>query len=377
MVINEGCKRLLTCEFRYDGITRGASRLRVLYFDDEDVRWSGLLSSEGSNLIGVYWNILNSADELSKRSDSCIGRFVQRLTRGMAVVKPISWLVYALFMFNHEVFGLPSNKNHDLRLILEYRKVIENKIKSTPCTEDFNLLGMESILQDYSFWNNEIRTVNQVANYLTSMWRYKDKRNRSILENAPAIYTLAQTIALSSKKIFGSVVCFDEGKFQGKRQFCPYAFKNDTEKNHSVVRDLGRHTDYLTKPTSHPTESFLKYTFVWWHVGRQYLSNVAKLRQRTAYFDINMDNPGNESQNIFPWGRYYNITSSYIPIQYGRWTTPYYDCFGGKTWMITYLAPFYNEHNEFLWVFSDRQIVRQKFGSGLPNQDVLLQLVTY
>ncbi|CAB3996142.1 probable G- coupled receptor CG31760, partial [Paramuricea clavata] len=183
--------------------------------------------------------------------------------------------------------------------------------------------------QDYSLWSNEIGTTNNVANYLTSMWRYKDEINRSLIENEMAIYTLAKTIAMSSDNIYGSVVCFDENKFQQRRQFCPYAFKDSKRGKRAItVHDLGRFNDYLTTPTHvlRRNNTFTKYNFNWWHA----------------------DKPASNSLNISANGTSYNITSNYIPSSYGKWTTPYYDCFGGQTWMITYLAPLYDEADTYL-----------------------------
>ena len=267
----------------------------------------------------------------------------------MAKVNLISWLVLISFVLLYsDTHGSKPVENDDLELLLVYRTIVDKTLKDKPCSEDYNLLGNGKIFQDYSFWDNEIRTANNVANYLTSMWRYKNENSRSLVENDAAIYTLAKTIALSSDNVYGSVICFDENKFRGRRQFCPYAFKNRT--NETIVRDLGRFNEYLATPT--PTtimnETFTKHTFIWWHVGKKYILNATQLKQKTVKYDTNLDNPTANSPNVSANETYYYITSNYIPINHGEWTTPYYDCFGGKTWMITYLAPFYDEVNNFL-----------------------------
>ena len=267
----------------------------------------------------------------------------------MAVVNSISWLIYFLLLVSHHSSARRKDKI-DLELLTLYRNFIDNKLSSEPCTEDYNLLGTGNILQDYSFWDKEIRIVNNVANYITSMWRYKDARNRSLVENVATMYTLAKTVALSSQQIYGSVVCFDMFKFQGRRQFCPYAFTNVTQKNRTIVRDLGSY-DYLTTPSPSRNGSSEKqrHTFVWWHVGKKYLANATlQLEENNVFYDTNLDNPASNAVNASQNGRYFNITASQVPINHGKWTTPYYDCFGGKTWMFTYLAPFYDEANGFL-----------------------------
>jgi hypothetical protein len=259
----------------------------------------------------------------------------------------ISWLVFILLVLYIDTYV---QSNHDLETLLKDIKSIDSQLKLRPCKEDY-ILKDGKTFQDYSLWSNEIGTTNNVANYLTSMWRYKDESNRSLIENEMAIYTLAKTIAMSSDNIYGSVVCFDENKFQQRRQFCPYAFKDSKRgKRTIIVHDLGRYNDYLTTPThvSGRNNTFTKYNFNWWHAGKKYLSNATQLKQNTVYFDTNLGKPANNSLNISANGTFYYITSNYIPSSYGKWTTPYYDCFGGKTWMITYLAPFYDEADTFL-----------------------------
>ena len=267
----------------------------------------------------------------------------------MAKVNSISWLVYVLLVLYNNGNGQSSKekkRNHDLVLLLRFRETIDKQFlsnRSGPCTQDFNLLHHDKIFQDYSLWDNEIRTANNVANYLTSMWRYLNKNNRSLAENEATIYTLAKTIALSSEQIYGSVVCFDKYKFQGRRQFCPYAFKSNTRTNQTIVRDLGRAGDYITVPNTARAIS----NFTWWHSGVKSLSNPTKLKQNTVYYDTNLDNLTSNSLNASVDGKY-NVTSNYIPLEYGKWTTPYYDCVGGMTWMFTYLVPFYDGADTFL-----------------------------
>lgn len=136
-----------------------------------------------------------------------------------------------LFVFYEDTYA-----NRDLRLFQVYRDIrdIYTKMYST-CRNDYYIPD-GIISHDYSFWDNEAKIANNVANYLTSMWRYKGENNRSLIENEEAIYTLANTVAITFGRIYGSAVCFDENKFQAKRQFCPYAFKNSGS-NRVIVRD--------------------------------------------------------------------------------------------------------------------------------------------
>ena len=270
----------------------------------------------------------------------------------MAKVNLTSWFVFILFVLYYDTYAHgKSPRSDDFQLILLYRKILNTVLKTRPCSKDHSLYGHDGMIyQDFSFWYNEIKIANNAANYLTSMWRYKDDNNRSLIETEEAIYTLTNSIALSSNRIYGAAVCFDENKFQARRQFCPYAFKNSSG-NRLIVRDLGRFNDYLAPPTITTVynRTFRNYKFIWWHDGKIFLSNATQLQQNTVYFDTNSGNLATNGLNLSALnGEYFNITSSYIPISFGQWTSPYYDCFGGMTWMITYLAPFFDEANKYL-----------------------------
>ncbi|CAB4034039.1 Hypothetical predicted protein [Paramuricea clavata] len=267
----------------------------------------------------------------------------------MAKANLTFWLVFLPFVLYYDFTY--AHVNFNFVLLQDYRKYIDTMLKVRPCSQDYNLLGLVKIFQDYSFWDSEMKIATNGANYLTSMWRFKDEKGRSLIENEEAIYTLAKTIAMSSDRIFGSAVCFDENKFQVKRQFCPYAFKNSRRNRVIIVRDLGRFNDYLTNSiwTTLEHRSFNISNFTWWRVGKTFPSKATQLKQSTAYFDTNFDNLATKKRiNVSGNGKYFNITSNYIPINYGKWTSPYYDCVGGKTWMITYLVPFYDETDTFL-----------------------------
>ena len=274
----------------------------------------------------------------------------------MAKVYSSSWLLYLVLLLHQNTWGdeiQNIKRTKDLLLITTYRDVIDKQIKDKACDQDYNLLGADSIFQDYSFWDKEIRAANNVANYLTSMWRFKNKNNRSFIENEPAIYSLSKTIALSSEQIFGSVVCFDAYKFKGRRKFCPYAFKNHTAgRNRTMIHDLARSdNDYLANPSSSMRGNATRHSFIWWHVGRaDFVNATAQLRQNTVCYDTDLDTSDSNSVDVSGnvTTKYYNITSTYVPIKHGKWTTPYYDCFGGQTWMFTYLVPFYDEADTFL-----------------------------
>lgn len=250
------------------------------------------------------------------------------------------------------VFANVNAENDDLQLILLYRDFIDAKLAKEPCQHDYNLLHDEDIIQDYSFWNKDIATVRNVASYLMSMWPFKDSQNRSLVESVQAIYTLVKTITLSSDQIFGSAICFDKSMFQGRRQFCPYAFKNYTPGTNAsyktIISDWGRLYDYLSPP--HPNRKFSgEDNFTWWRISEEYRRNIT-LPYNTVSYDVDLHRRLRNviNENDTNYGRHFDTTTNYVPDKLGKWTTPYYDCHGGKIWMFTYLTPFYDEAGKFL-----------------------------
>lgn len=87
--------------------------------------------------------------------------------------------------------------------------------------------------------------------------------------------------------------------------------------------------DYSTSPNA-----------IWWNGIRDKTRNM-KLRHGKEVTDFCSVPHGNRTV-------YQQFTRLLVRYEDGLWTRPYFDCFGGKVWMVTYLAPIFNETNEFL-----------------------------
>lgn len=211
---------------------------------------------------------------------------------------------------------------------LQYVARIHQKLQNTSgCNE----VAVLNVAFDGQRWKNEALMAVKVANLLTSLWPAKTSAGaESIIENDTVLYEIARTNVRFSSSVFGSVVCFEPKLYRNYERFCPYAFK-DNKLNGSVhVVDLSQTEDYdySTSPNA-----------IWW-TGIRHKTRNMKPAEWMKATDVYSVEHGNQSVQ--------KLTRLLVRYEDGFWTRPYFDCFGGKVWMITYLAPILNETNEFL-----------------------------
>ena len=185
------------------------------------------------------------------------------------------------------------------------------------------------LLLDNSRWKTEALLAVEVANLLTSLWRLKMPNGLSIVENDQFLYKLARSNVLFSNNVFGSVVCFERDKYKNYTRFCPYAFRDKKLDGQVHTIDISVGNDYLTDKRT-----------IWWREPREQALKRHPKEMREFYTTRLNHSMSAERINVsMPVADYKDS---------GFWTRPYYDCFGGKIWMITFLAPFFNESNDFL-----------------------------
>jgi len=178
---------------------------------------------------------------------------------------------------------------------------------------------------DYSRWNNEAMLVLEVANLLTLLWR----RAKSVVENDTLLYSMVRSNVLFSQSVYGSVICFERNQYKYYGRFCPYAYRDKKLNGNIHIMDISVGHDYLT---SHDT--------IWWRLPREKAIKM-KLHNFAEHYNTRFNSTTENPME--------NISVPVLQeIKDGLWTSPYFDCFGGKSWMVTYLAPFFNETNQFL-----------------------------
>ena len=209
----------------------------------------------------------------------------------------------------------------ELQYIAEIYKKLQN---SSGCND----VAVLNVTFDGERWKTEALMAVQIASLLTSLWPVKTSVGDSIVENDTVLFEIVRANTGFSPSVFGSAVCFEPKLYRNYERFCPYAFR-DSKLNGSVhVVDLAQTEDYdySTSPNA-----------IWWNGIRDKTRNMKLSHglKETHFFSVGL---GNRSVH------------EHLSVRYedGLWIQPYFDCFGGKDWMVTYLAPIFNETNEFL-----------------------------
>lgn len=216
---------------------------------------------------------------------------------------------------------------------LQFVETIQRQVaNNSKCTAN------RSVILDMTFnttrWKNEASLAVMVANLLTSLWRTKTADGFSMAENDAFLYNVVRSNVLFSPSVFGSVICFEKDQYRNYGRFCPYAFRDKVYNGLVHVKDISVEHDYLTSPDT-----------IWWREPRQLSIKDDKIKLSTDIYTIRLNESTADSVRNFS-----------VPIvEYeadGFWTRPYFDCFGGEIWMITFLAPFFNDTSQFLGVVS-------------------------
>lgn len=226
---------------------------------------------------------------------------------------------------NHS--GSESPDSHRTSLLTALQTIQRGMTKNHDyCTSN------QSVILDIAFqnarWKSEALLAVEVANLLTSLWREKSAHNLSMVENDTLLYKIVRSNVRFSPSVFGSVICFERDQYRDYEGFCPYAFRDKAYNGIIHVKDISVGQDYLNS-----TET------IWWREPRKiHLNRKAKLD--TEIYTVRLNQSTADALR--------NISVPVVQYEDGFWTRPYFDCFGGEIWMITFVAPFFNENNQFL-----------------------------
>ena len=208
---------------------------------------------------------------------------------------------------------------------LQYIAEIHKKLHNSSGCNDVAVLN---VTFDSERWKNEALMAVRFANLLTSLWPVKTSAGDSVIENDTVLFEMVRANTGFSPSVFGSAVCFEPKLYRNYERFCPYAFR-DNKLNGSIhVVDFGKTDfDYSTSPNA-----------IWWDAIKDKTRNrkLSRVANETLFYSI--------------WVGNRTARKLYLSVRYedGLWIRPYFDCFGGKVWMVTYLAPVLNETNDFL-----------------------------
>lgn len=232
--------------------------------------------------------------------------------------------------FKHGEEISDTHRNHLKKALRKVEKV--RMAKNNSCQSN------ESVILDIGFenarWKSEALLAVEVANLLTSLKRVKTADGFSMVENDTLLYNIVRSNVRFSPSVFGSVICFEKNQYRDYERFCPYAFRDKTYNGSIHVKDIAVDHDYLTSPET-----------IWWWEPRSKNVNRTVIPNAEEIYSIRLNRTTAETPH----------TKTVPVVRYdmdGHWTRPYFDCFGGHIWMTTFLAPFFNESNQFLGVVS-------------------------
>lgn len=218
------------------------------------------------------------------------------------------------------------SRTQEVKAALRRVADVERQLRENQGCDKVDLLN---ITFDERRWKKEALLTVQVANLMTSLWRAPGENGFPVGANDALLYHFVRSIVLFSPSVFGSVICFDNNLYKNYTRFCPYAFR-DSALNGSVhVFDIANGDyDYTTDKNA-----------IWWHKPKNKALSFKPVKA-AGYFEerFNATEKKAMEKRVVP----------HVTFENGTWTRPYFDCFGGKVWMVTYLAPFYNETDEFL-----------------------------
>lgn len=233
------------------------------------------------------------------------------------------------------------NLKHGEEISDTHRDHLKNalrKVEKVRMAKNNSCQSNESVILDIGFenarWKSEALLAVEVANLLTSLKRVKTADGFSMVENDTLLYNIVRSNVRFSPSVFGSVICFEKNQYRDYERFCPYAFRDKTYNGSIHVKDIAVDHDYLTSPET-----------IWWWEPRSKNVNRTVIPNAEEIYSIRLNRTTAETPH----------TKTVPVVRYdmdGHWTRPYFDCFGGHIWMTTFLAPFFNESNQFLGVVS-------------------------
>ena len=209
--------------------------------------------------------------------------------------------------------------------ILEY---IERIQALKACNQSISLsrFNYDFPSSSYERFTAQTRAATRTANVLNNLFRTHDAE--PTLYNDAFYYSLARAIVENDPLIYGSAIAFERGKY-GKRSngFCPYVYR----RKHGGIGGKFTVLDMAEVPNTGYLESeSAGYEWFWKQREKNYSDLLYSKREMCQQLKVS-DDPRKVA----------NHTVVVSTEAHGQWTSPYYDCDGGKSWLITYSVPFF------------------------------------
>ncbi|XP_076372923.1 metabotropic glycine receptor-like [Tachypleus tridentatus] len=209
--------------------------------------------------------------------------------------------------------------------ILDYIELTHNRSHTQHCTRTSLRDHFRYDLSNRSFepFERQAFAALKTANILTNLFS-KDSQDNGTLYNEEFYYSLVKVNVQSDPLIYASGIGFQRGFMvpRGKLSrllFAPYAFRQ-----HGYVETKDLATAYNV---TYDEQGSVGNEWFWQHA----LNNYTEFIQRKTNTDHEV------SFSSYPSGD----SDFMVSFSDGRWTSPYFECGGENTWLISFSVPFF------------------------------------
>ncbi|XP_076339995.1 metabotropic glycine receptor-like isoform X2 [Tachypleus tridentatus] len=216
--------------------------------------------------------------------------------------------------------------------VLHYVELTQNQSESHDCRRASLKSHFKYTLSDHSYapYAKQAYAALKVSNILNNLF-LKASNETEVLYNEALYYSLVTVNVESDPLVLGSTIAFQNGSFLSPIRllstlFAPSAFWQEGK---VVIKDLAK-----SNSIPYHTKGSVGNEWFWAHAY-----------QNITHFLLHKYGP--------EFSQYYSgllggAKDLVIRFKDGRWTSPYFDCGGGNTWVVSYSAPFFSRHEDNL-----------------------------
>ncbi|XP_022250509.1 probable G-protein coupled receptor 158 isoform X1 [Limulus polyphemus] len=237
----------------------------------------------------------------------------------------------SLAHFDADVLRLLQKEDY-VSAVLHYIELMRNRSASHNCSTTSLKTHFKYPLSNHSYkpFEKQARAALKTSNILNNLF-IKASNETEVLYNEAFYYSLVTVNVESDVVIIGSTIAFKKDAFISRNKssltfFAPYAFRQN---DHVATKDLSK-----SYKISYDTEGSVGNEWFWVHSEK----NISQfLLQKygpefSQYYSGLLD--GNKDL--------------LVGIEDGQWTSPYFDCGGENTWIISFSAPFFGRQEDDL-----------------------------
>ncbi|XP_076303976.1 metabotropic glycine receptor-like [Tachypleus tridentatus] len=232
--------------------------------------------------------------------------------------------------FNDDVFRLLQKEDY-VSAVLHYIELMRNRSESHNCSTTSLKTHFKYPLSNHSYtpFENQARAALKTSNILNNLFM-KASNETEVLYNEAFYYSLVTVNVESDDVILGSAIAFQKDTFVSRTKssltfFAPYAFRQN---DYVSTKDLSKSYNI-----SYDTEESVGNKWFWVHAKKNFSQFL--LHKYGSEFSQYYSDLLEGTKDLL------------IGIEDGQWTSPYFDCRGENTWIISFSAPFFGRQEDY------------------------------